>query len=215
MTSSMVWRSHLATLCLLLLPACGDSSSDDGGDDAMATESGTGTGGTTGSSSPTTDDPETSADTTSPTTADTTNDDDGSDTGSSSADSGTDTGAETDSADTASDTTGANCDAGDGPNFTVTNQGLSDYLIDGVADPDLTLVRGCTYTFDIDAQGHPFAIKTQQVPGPANTYDEGVTNNGTASGTLTFQVPLDAPDTLFYICQVHAAMTGTLDIIDG
>ena len=31
---------------------------------------------------------------------------------------------------------------------------------------------------------------------------------------MTFIVPLDAPDTLYYDCEIHSAMTGTLFIID-
>jgi len=44
--------------------------------------------------------------------------------------------------------------------FTVTNQGMSAYLIDGTANPTLTLCRGSTYVFAISATGHPFHINT-------------------------------------------------------
>jgi len=51
-----------------------------------------------------------------------------------------------------------------------------------------------------------------QGAGTGGTFDEGVTNNGATSGTLTFTVPADAPSTLFYDCSIHPAMTGLLTI---
>lgn len=43
----------------------------------------------------------------------------------------------------------------------------------------------------------------------------GSTNNGTTSGTITFTVPFDAPNTLYYVCQFHGTMAGTLSITDA
>jgi len=96
--------------------------------------------------------------------------------------------------------------------FTVVHSGTSDYLINGAADPTLTLVRGRTYTFTIHASGHPFWIKTSAVTGTNNAYNNGVTGNGTQVGTLTFMVPTNAPNTLFYNCEHHAAMSGTIHV---
>jgi len=98
--------------------------------------------------------------------------------------------------------------------FTVTNSGASAYAIDGVNNSSLTLIRGFTYNFSVNASGHPFWIKTAQVTGTGNAYSNGVTNNGTAVGTITFTVPYDAPDTLYYICQFHSSMTGVINIKD-
>lgn len=106
------------------------------------------------------------------------------------------------------------CTAGDGPDFAVGNNGFSDYVIDGVNDPGITVVRGCSYTFTVNTPGHPFFIKTMQVTGVGSTYNDGVTNNGTQNGVITWDVPLGAPDALFYICQFHAGMTGTITVID-
>jgi hypothetical protein len=100
-------------------------------------------------------------------------------------------------------------------NYTVTNSGASDYLIDGVGDPGITLIRGSTYTFTVSATGHPFWIKTSQVTGTVSGYTSGITNNGTQSGTITFVVPSDAPSTLYYICQHHGSMTGTINVVDA
>jgi hypothetical protein len=106
-----------------------------------------------------------------------------------------------------------------GINYTVTNQGSNAYVFDGNGltdslNPNITLERGKTYTFDIRAPGHPFFIKSVQGIGTADTYDRGVTDNGQTFGAVTFTVPLDAPDTLYYNCEFHALMTGEFNIID-
>lgn len=97
-----------------------------------------------------------------------------------------------------------------GPTYSVANSGASSYLIDNVANPTINLLRGFTYYFPVTATGHPFWIKTSQVTGTASSYSSGVTNNGTENGTIVFTVPFDAPDTLYYICQFHGSMSGTL-----
>jgi hypothetical protein len=96
----------------------------------------------------------------------------------------------------------------------VVNSGASAYVIDGVSNPDLTLCRGSTYVFVVKATGHPFYIKTAQGTGTSNAYNDGVTGNGTASGDVTFAVPQSSPATLFYICSLHAPMTGKIHIVD-
>ncbi len=106
-----------------------------------------------------------------------------------------------------------------GESYDVTNQGATAYVFNGeglsnVTNPDLTLKRGETYEFNMNVPGHPFYIKTAQTLGTGETYDNGVTNNGASTGTITFTVPDTAPDTLFYICEFHSPMTGTLTIVD-
>jgi hypothetical protein len=96
--------------------------------------------------------------------------------------------------------------------FAVTNVGAGAYSIDGNSNPTLNLVRGNTYTFNVNATGHPFWIKTAAVTGTGSAYNDGVTNNGVAVGTISFTVPNDAPSTLYYICQIHSSMQGVLSI---
>ena len=96
----------------------------------------------------------------------------------------------------------------------VTNAGAGAYVINGSSNPSLTLQRGVTYRFQISASGHPFWIKTAAVTGTGSAYSTGVTNNGTDNGTVVFNVPLDAPNTLYYICQYHGGMVGTLNIVN-
>jgi hypothetical protein len=99
--------------------------------------------------------------------------------------------------------------------FTVTPICCATWTINGQANPTLTVVRGKTYTFDVNASGHPFFVKTAQVTGSGSTWDEGVTNNGVETGTLSFTVPGDAPPTLFYQCGLHSAMTGTINVVSS
>jgi hypothetical protein len=97
--------------------------------------------------------------------------------------------------------------------FTVTNSGASAYIINGQSNPTLTLYEGQTYTFNIAATGHPFWIKTTPVTGTGDAYNDGVTNNGVDNGTITFTVPIGAPSTLYYICQIHGVMQGVINIL--
>ena len=101
------------------------------------------------------------------------------------------------------------------PDFAVSNSGTSSYLINGEANPELHLVRGQTYTISVNAAGHPFWIKTTATTGTGDQYNDGVTDNGTSVGEIVFTVPLDAPDTLYYICQFHGAMQGVISVSDA
>jgi len=100
--------------------------------------------------------------------------------------------------------------------YTVTNSSSNHYVIGGENDPTLYLSRGLTYTFNMNASGHPFHIQTVsgQYSG-GNLYTSGVTVTGNReTGTITFAVPHDAPDLLYYVCQYHQNMAGTIIISD-
>jgi len=102
---------------------------------------------------------------------------------------------------------------GSSASFTVTAPNApSSYNINGTEGATLTLQRGQTYTFAVNATGHPFYIMTTPGINTANAYSSGVTNNGIQNGTLTFAVPSNAPNTLYYDCSVHSAMVGTINI---
>ncbi len=103
--------------------------------------------------------------------------------------------------------------------FSVGNNGATSYTFGGngfsnLENLNFTLRRGETYTFNVSAPGHPFIIKTVQGTGTDNAFNDGVENNGSSDGAITFQVPNDAPNTLFYNCEFHGSMTGILSIID-
>jgi subtilisin family serine protease len=86
------------------------------------------------------------------------------------------------------------------------------YIINGSENPSLNLTRGVEYTFNINAPGHPFWIKTAQTIGTSDQYNTGVTNNGTQTQQIRFNVPCNAPSPLYYNCQFHGLMTGVLTI---
>jgi plastocyanin len=96
--------------------------------------------------------------------------------------------------------------------FNVTNNGMTSYTINAQSNPTLNLARGQTYTFQVNAIGHPFWIKSVQGTGAGNAFNTGITNNGTQSGTITFTVPEVAPSTLFYNCEFHPGMTGRINV---
>ena len=107
--------------------------------------------------------------------------------------------------------------------YDVSNSGSGAYSFAGDADGDNPnigpLYRGGTYTFNITATGHPFYFTTDNGTNfSAGTYfgeyTSGVTGSRTDSGTVTFVVPANAPDTLYYQCGNHAAMRGAITIKD-
>lgn len=79
------------------------------------------------------------------------------------------------------------------------------------ADPTLYVMRGMTYAFDNNAGGaHPFRIQSTQ--GLTGTpYTTGQTGSGTS--VLYWTVPMDAPNTLYYQCTIHAAMAGQINVV--
>tara|TARA_B100000945_G_scaffold312870_1_gene308000 strand:+ start:528 stop:2372 length:1845 start_codon:yes stop_codon:yes gene_type:complete len=91
-----------------------------------------------------------------------------------------------------------------------------DGFVTGTNDPTLYLIRGQTYKF-VNNTGtqHPFRIQTDgPTQGGGTQYNDGVTNNDADNGvTLTFVVPMDAPDTLYYQCTLHTEMFGTINIL--
>ena len=97
--------------------------------------------------------------------------------------------------------------------------GTSDYTFTGVGltvtenDPDLYLARGNTYEFVNASGGHPFRIQSTANGSTGAAYGSGVINNDGGNGsTITFEVPFNAPDTLYYQCTSHTGMGGTMFI---
>ncbi len=97
--------------------------------------------------------------------------------------------------------------------------GTSAYTFTGVGltatenDPDLYLARGNTYQFvnGNSSGAHPFRIQSTANGSTGAAYGSGVINNDGAGGsTITFEVPFNAPDTLYYQCTAHTGMGGTI-----
>ena len=79
------------------------------------------------------------------------------------------------------------------------------FQINGINGPTLTLVRGQTYTFDVQTTAgfHPFHIESP-----------GVTGNNVTSGTITYTVPMDNTN-YFYNCVVHGnLMLGQINTVE-
>jgi len=103
--------------------------------------------------------------------------------------------------------------------WSVGNNGFAHYTFTGPGglssseDPTIYLARGQTYEFNLNASGHPFHIQTTSGGYNAgNVYTTGVTNAGAAVGVIKFEVPFSAPNTLYYVCQNHSNMAGTIVI---
>ena len=106
-------------------------------------------------------------------------------------------------------------DANAATTINVTNQGMTAWLFNGAsANGTLTLTRGQTYLFVVNATNHPFFITS--VPGNAPVVplvDSGLSGNGTQSGTVTFTPSGTTPASFSYQCSAHAAMTGTINLV--
>ena len=97
--------------------------------------------------------------------------------------------------------------------FTVTVAnvgGVNIFVLNGINNPTLQLVRGTTYTFDLSdssVSGHPLAFKSGN-----QSYTDGVTSSGTpgqSGASVTFAVPTSAPGIgLRYYCTVHGNAMG-------
>ena len=92
--------------------------------------------------------------------------------------------------------------------------GSSDYTYTGIGftqttnDPILYLLKGNVYEFENNSGGgHPFQIRLSN---GGSAYSDGVTNNGAASGIIRFEVPFNAPETLYYQCTNHSGMGNTI-----
>ena len=107
--------------------------------------------------------------------------------------------------------------------YAVTNNGVGAYTFSGSAAGDNPNIgpfyRGGTYTFNINAVGHPLYLTTDNGTNFSSgtyfgEYTTGVTGSRTDNGTLTITVDANAPDTLYYQCGNHGAMRGAITIKD-
>jgi hypothetical protein len=95
--------------------------------------------------------------------------------------------------------------------YYITNSGTGSYLVNGVVNGSIHFKKGKKYRIIVNAPGHPFWIQT--VSGGyslANVYSTGVTNSGTDNGRILVELPQSAPDDLYYACQYHSSMAGSI-----
>ena len=102
--------------------------------------------------------------------------------------------------------------------WAISNNSSSNYVFTGpgglsaASNSTLYLARGQTYEFNVNASGHPFRIQTSSgAYNSSNLYTTGVSNVGSAAvGVTKFAVPFAAPNTLYYVCENHSSMAGTI-----
>lgn len=92
----------------------------------------------------------------------------------------------------------------------------SGYVIDGVEGKELTLVRGITYYFDVNATGFPFMITTSPTGGDTlSIVNSGVTNNKVQAGMLTFTPSASLPSVVYYNCTNQLNVGYKINLING
>ena len=97
--------------------------------------------------------------------------------------------------------------------YTVTTANGSVYQFDITSgdNPSLEFIRGATYKFDYSSHtGHPVLFSSSNPDSSTTAYTTGTS---IASNVISFTVPHDAPDTLYYYCQNHpTGMNGAISI---
>ena len=93
------------------------------------------------------------------------------------------------------------------------------YYVDGVERDTIYLYRDYRYRFTLDdsVNGHPFVIQESSLPYSREPYyNNGITPNLPLQGPNSFEfvVPNDAPDNLYYRCEVHSGYGGDIIISD-
>jgi hypothetical protein len=113
----------------------------------------------------------------------------------------------------------------------VTNSGSSAYLFNSHYsgnNPTLYLEGGKTYALNLSVSGHPFHLQTVSgAYSSGNAYTTGLTHHaadGTVttgasallkeSGTLYIDVPSGSDTTIYYACQYHSSMAGSIILQD-
>ena len=98
--------------------------------------------------------------------------------------------------------------------YYITNSGSGAYLVNGVSNGTIHFKKGKRYKVIINASGHPFWIQTVSgAYASGSVYSTGITNGGTDNGTIIVELPQNAPDTLYYACQHHSSMAGSISTI--
>lgn len=96
--------------------------------------------------------------------------------------------------------------------------GSNVFVLGGENNPELTLTRGITYTFDVSdntVSGHPLAFKDSG----GSSYTTGVTTTGSAGdsgATVAIVVDASTPSSLRYYCTVHGnGMGNTISVVSA
>jgi hypothetical protein len=97
--------------------------------------------------------------------------------------------------------------------YYVTSSGTGSYIVNGVLNGGINLVRGKKYRIIVNAVGYPFSIQTVEgAYSAANVYTTGIINSGTENGSIVIELPQDAPNNLYYACEMNPSMNGTVAV---
>ena len=111
----------------------------------------------------------------------------------------------------------------------VTNSGSSAYLFNSHYtgnNPDIYVRAGATYAFKLNVSGHPFHLQTvsgayssgnSYTTGLTHIADDGTVTTGASAllkeeGTLYYEIPSGTSGTIYYACQYHSGMAGSITI---
>ena len=105
-------------------------------------------------------------------------------------------------------------------NINVNNLGTASYNISGTdrdgrllgSNESVSIMKGDTVNFIVNASGHPFWINTTNTTGTGSSVTTGVTNNGSESGTVSWDTTNITAGTYYYNCQNHVTMNGVITV---
>ncbi len=92
--------------------------------------------------------------------------------------------------------------------YTFTGPGL----IGAENDPTIYVQRGMIYQFVNNMGAHPFRIQSTSNGSAGSQYNDGLDQNDVSNGAITWEVQMDAPDTLYYQCTAHPNMGGEIKV---
>ena len=102
-----------------------------------------------------------------------------------------------------------------GIDLTITRNG-SEYVINGITNPNITVIRGLRYRLDINTPGYTFRVQTTSGAYNAGSqYTTGFSTGfaaGVASGTVFWDVPFTGPTTLYFVAQEDSALNGSFTV---
>ena len=97
----------------------------------------------------------------------------------------------------------------------VTAESYRNYILSGTdrngivsgEDPTVTISKGDTIIFDVDASRHPFYIKTEFSRGSVNQVTTGTISGtpGTQNGKLSWNTKDVSAGKYYYVCSPHAS----------
>ncbi len=90
------------------------------------------------------------------------------------------------------------------------------FVVNGEQGGELVVVRGKTYTFNVDTGvQHDFYLSRDDTGWGAAAWTGGVSGQFIYQGKVTFTPDADTPDLLYYQCRNHRSMGGAIHVVDA